>query len=308
MRVLVIRHGALGDFVQSFAPFAAIRAHHPGAAIVLLTTAPFATLAARAPWFDAVRIDARPGWWNLSGLLALRRQITGFDLVYDLQTSRRSSLYFRLAGRPAWSGIAPGASLIHAGPERVRLHTRERQRAQLAIAGIAAVKPPDLSWMDEAVAIPPRPYALLVPGAAPHRPAKRWPPDRFGALAARLAAAGVTPVVLGRAGEAALAAVIRTACPGALDLCGQTTLGQVVALARQARCAIGNDTGSMHLIAAAGCPELVLFSAESDPALTVPRGPDGEWPVVQRRATLDALGEAEVWAAVQPLLVGATLS
>ena len=37
--------------------------------------------------------------------------------------------------------------------------------------------------------------------------------------------------------------------------------------------AVGNDTGPMHLIAAAGCPCLVLYSAESDPARTAPRGP-----------------------------------
>ncbi len=50
-RILVIRLGALGDFVQSFGPFAAIRAHHPDANVTLLTTAPFAELARQAPWF-----------------------------------------------------------------------------------------------------------------------------------------------------------------------------------------------------------------------------------------------------------------
>ena len=47
-RILVIRLGALGDFVQSFGPFSAIRAHHPEARITLLTTAPFADLARRS--------------------------------------------------------------------------------------------------------------------------------------------------------------------------------------------------------------------------------------------------------------------
>ena len=57
MRVLVIRLGAFGDFVQSFGPFAAIRAAHAGAEITLLTTAPFAALAHAAPWFDRVEVD-----------------------------------------------------------------------------------------------------------------------------------------------------------------------------------------------------------------------------------------------------------
>ncbi|OYW09809.1 MAG: ADP-heptose--LPS heptosyltransferase, partial [Rhodospirillales bacterium 12-71-4] len=57
--ILVIRLGALGDLVQSFGPFAAIRAHHPEARIVLLTTPPFAGLARRSPWFDDVWADGR---------------------------------------------------------------------------------------------------------------------------------------------------------------------------------------------------------------------------------------------------------
>ena len=75
MRVLVIRLGAFGDFVQSFGPFAAIRRHHPDDHITLLTTAPYARLAADAPWFDAIETDARPAWWNIPGVVRLKRQL-----------------------------------------------------------------------------------------------------------------------------------------------------------------------------------------------------------------------------------------
>ena len=285
-RILVIRLGALGDFVLSFGPFAAIRARHPGAEITLLTTAPFADLARAAPWFDRVVIDARPDWWNLPGLLYLARDLRRFHRVYDLQTSARSSRYFRLAGRPPWSGIAPGCSLPHANPARDGMHTLERQREQLAMAGITAFPPPDLSWLAGTIALPPRPYALLVPGAAPHRPRKRWPAARFGELAALLNARGLTPVVLGTATEAPLAATIAAACPAAIDLTGRTSLPDISSLALHAALAVGNDTGPMHLAAAVGCPSIVLFSADSDPALTAPRGPGGSWPVVLREPDL----------------------
>src|SRR5215471_14975786 len=59
--ILVIKHGALGDFVQAMGAAAAIRAHHQGAEITLLTTAPFADLARSSPYFDQVWIDERPG-------------------------------------------------------------------------------------------------------------------------------------------------------------------------------------------------------------------------------------------------------
>ncbi len=268
-RILVIKLGALGDFVLAFGPFAAIRARHPDARIVLLTAAPFAALARRAPWFDEVRIDRRPPWWNLPALWRLSSALRGFDFIYDLQTSGRSSRYFTLAGRPPWSGIAAGCSHPHVNPARNHMHTVERQRDQLAMVGIADFPAPDLGWLRSPppVALPER-FTLLVPGAAPHRPAKRWPAARFGALATMLAERGMRAVVVGTKADAPLAAAI----PGALDLTGRTSLPELAAVASRATLAIGNDTGPMHLAAALGVPSIVLFSHASDPALTAPRG------------------------------------
>ncbi len=298
-RILVIRLGALGDFVQSFGPFAAIRARHATDEITLLTTPPFAGLARLCPWFDRVEVDVRPAWWDVAGLLRLRRQLVGFSFVYDLQTSGRSSRYFRLAGRPQWSGIARFCSHPQRDRGREVMHTRERQADQLRLAGIEHVPSPDLSFLT-ARPIPdlPHPYALLVPGAAPHRPAKRWPAARFGDLAAVLAERGQTPVVVGAAADAGLATTIRAACPAAIDLTGQTALADLFALAAGASLAVGNDTGPMHIAATTGCRSLVLFGGDSDPSLTAPRTPDGGWASVLRAPVLADLPTPRVVAAL----------
>ena len=301
-RILVIKLGALGDVVLAFAPFAAIRAHHPHDHVTLLTTMPFVGLASASPWFDAVAVDARPAWWDLRGLRRLRRTLAGHDFVYDLQTSGRSSRYFRLAGRPGWSGIARGASHPDADPDRDRLHTRVRQAGQLARAGIDAVPFPDLSWLARGGPVLSPPTVLLIPGAAPHRPAKRWPADRFGALAARLAQRGLHPVVVGTQADAPLAAAIRARCPGALDLTGRTSLIELGGLAARASLAIGNDTGPMHLAAAMGCRSVVLFSHDSDPALAAPVGRAPEQVAILRAADLADLPLARVEARVAALL------
>lgn len=65
---------------------------------------------------------------------------------------------------------------------------------------------------------------------------------------------------------------IARSCPKALNLGGQTTLFDIVALARAAAGAIGNDTGPMHMIAPTGCPTLVLFSGSSNPVRHAPKG------------------------------------
>ncbi len=100
-RVLVIKLGALGDFVQAMGPMRAIRDHHPSADLTLLTTRPYAALAEATGWFEAVWVDDRPKVWQIGRLRALARRLRGggFGWVYDLQTSDRSSSYFRLFGR-----------------------------------------------------------------------------------------------------------------------------------------------------------------------------------------------------------------
>jgi len=276
MRILVIKLGALGDFVQAMGPAAAIRAHHAGAHVTLLTTAPYAELARAAPYFDEVWIDERPGFFDPVGLWRLRRRLRQgrFDRVYDLQTSDRSSFYHRLMGRPAWSGIARGASLPHANPGRDDMHTLDRQAEQLRIAGIAQVPAPDLAWAARDVAhfaLPER-LLLLAPGGSAHRPEKRWPIARFAALAVLAAQHRTTPVIIGGAAEQGLGAAVVERCPTARDLTGRTSFGEIVSLAGRALYAVGNDTGPMHLIVAAGCPATVLYSAASDPGLTAPRG------------------------------------
>lgn len=275
MNVLVIKLGALGDFVQGFGPFAAIRAAHPGARITLLTTPPFAALARAAPWFDAVWVDGRPAWSDLPALarLGARLRQNSFDWVYDLQTSPRSSRYRWFVGRAArWSGVARGASHPHDNPGRNALHTVDRQREQLGRAGLTEFPPPALDWLDGDVtgfALPPR-FALLLPGASPRRPGKRWP--HFGALARALP---LPSVACGGPAEAALGAEL--ARQGVINLTGRTTLPQLAAIARRAAFAVGNDSGPTHLAAATGCPTLALFGAESEPSRCAPRGPDARF-------------------------------
>jgi ADP-heptose:LPS heptosyltransferase len=303
VRILVIKLGALGDFVQAMGPAAAIRAHHPDGEITLLTTAAFAALGRAAPYFDRVWIDERPALARPLTLWRLRRRLreAGFARVYDLQTSDRSSLYFQLlrpGQRPEWSGIARGASHPHANPARDFMHTLDRQADQLRAAGIDRVPLPDLSWAATELAgfrLPER-FLLLVPGGAAHRPEKRWPAEHYAALASRAAALGLASVIVGGAGETALGASIAAAAP-ALDLTGRTSFGDLVALGGRARHAVGNDTGPMHLIAAGGASATVLYSAASDPALTAPRGPRI---TILRRDDLASLG-VEAVAATLPV-------
>ncbi len=277
--ILVIKLGALGDFIQALGPMPEIRHHHADDRITLLTTPRFAELAARTKLFDSVIIDHRPKPLDLGGWLALRRTLRQgrFDRVYDFQTSDRTGLYasFFLPGRmPEWSGTAWRCTHPHANPDRNRQHTMDRQAEQLLMSGIYPVSV--TPWLPEAGSLPSavagRRFAILIPGSSPRHLAKRWPAIHYGELARRLNHAGYIPVLVGVRGEADLGSVIGDLCPDTVDLIGRTDVAELGALARAASLTVGNDTGATHVAAAGGNAVLVLFSRASDPSLCAPRG------------------------------------
>lgn len=278
-KILVIKLGALGDFVQALGPMAAIRKHHPDADITLLTTEAFVTIGRECGYFDTIWVDEKPKITQPSKWYKLKRKLNnaGFNRVYDLQNNDRTSFYLGLFSRknkPEWVGAAKGASHRNDKPERVAGHAFDGHVQTLSLAGINNVMIDDLSWIKadiEHFSLS-SPYILLVPGSAPSRPEKRWPVKNYIELARILYGWGYQPVIIGTNTERDIANDICTAIPQCANLAGRTSLMDLAALARGASAAIGNDTGPMHIIAPTGCPSYIIFSESGNPAKHAPKG------------------------------------
>lgn len=277
-RILVIKLGALGDFIQALGPMAAIKKHHSNANITLLTTKPFESFANDCGYFDDIWLDEKPRHLNISGWLNLRNKLNQaeFTRIYDLQNNDRTSFYFKLLKRPKpeWVGVAKGASHRNTSAERTASHAFDGHVQTLELAGIKNLEIDELNWMKADISglNIKQPYALLVPGSAPQHPYKRWPAELYGTLATKLINAGLQPVILGTLAEINATNKIQEICADAINLTGKTSLAQIVTLAKNAKITIGNDTGPMHLIGASGCPSLVLFSKHSNPVRHKPNG------------------------------------
>jgi ADP-heptose:LPS heptosyltransferase len=291
-RVLIIKLGAMGDFMQALGAFRVVRATHPSARITLLTTEPFEAFAKACPYFDIVEADGRPR--DLKGRSDLIRRLrsASYDMVYDFQNNDRTAQYYlgMTGKKPLWSGHAKGASHQHMNPDRANMHNFDRLAEQLRHAGLGP-KPagdpsgwvtgcdvlPSLDWVRPAFRDPPRfqpaffglhgPYALLIPGSSAEHPEKRWPVERFVAIAKWLADGAITPVVLGGKDEGDIGSQIVRREPRARNLVGRTDLFQLATLAQGARLTIGGDTGPMHLAAAARAPGVCLFAQDWTPTM-----------------------------------------
>lgn len=189
---------------------------------------------------------------------------------------------FAAAGRSRW--------LTHSLPARPRTVHLQTQYEELAAAVLHASgraadpvpqTPPllraDAGERDAGQAILQaagvrRRYAVLAPGAR-FGPAKKWPCERFAAVAAHLRTAyGWDVVLAGERGDAPETAAVRALEPAAIDLAGTTSLAALVGVLAAAEVVVANDSGTMHLAAALGRPVVGIFGSTS-PAWTAPVGP-----------------------------------
>jgi ADP-heptose:LPS heptosyltransferase len=291
MRILFITANRLGDAVLSTGLLDHLLHAHPQARITIACGPVAEDVFARMPNRERTIVLRKrpfrlhwPDFW-------LTAATTLWDCVVDLR----------------------GSAFAFLVPTRRRAVMRRRPGPKIAqLAAILRLDPPPLPvvWTapedrQRACAVLPRdrPVVALAPTA--NWEPKIWPPERFAALFQAVAAGplkGAVPAVFAGTGEQEqrLAAPLLRALPGAIDLAGRLRIPEVAACL--ARCAlfVGNDSGLMHLAAAAGAPTLGLFG----PTEAAEYAPSGRCAAALLSPTgrMQDLDTARVFAAASALL------
>ncbi|MEC8538514.1 MAG: glycosyltransferase family 9 protein [Pseudomonadota bacterium] len=295
-RILVIKHGALGDMVQGFDSFAGLRAGRPEARITLLTSPPFSGLMRMTPWFDEVVEDRRRPVFDVPQLLRIRTLLhQEWEMIVDLQCSRRTSRYHRFLtpSGTRWLGTSSGASDPY--PDFTGVNNVERMKVAAKMAGGAGSVTAQLDWLASAKASISKQAVVLVPGCSPAKPSKRWPAAHFAAVARELMASGRDVAIVGTAADRDAADLVIAEAPGCTDMVGKTDLASLTTLFASAHAVIGNDTGPVFLAAKTGVPTLMVMGQDTDPDMSAPTGAKAGWVRQDRienvapQAVLDAL-------------------
>jgi heptosyltransferase-1 len=323
MNVLIVRLGALGDVVHTIPAAAALRAAFPSAHIDWLVDARHRAIVDLVTAIDRSITLERPtpsGWSKAIGIL---RQVH-YDVALDLQGLLKSAVLARASGaarvvgfsiwhlrektaRPFYSDVhdPDGGHVIAKNLRLLRALGVNDEEVRFPIADT-----PSAALDAVRHRIGPRPFALINAGAA--WPNKRWPPERFGQLAAFLREeCGLQPVILWGPGEELLAAQVTASASATAIEAPRTSVTDLVALARASSLVISGDTGPLHIATAVGTPTVSLFGP-TDPQRN---GPFDEADVAvsrydacgchydrrchQSQWCLDSVQVAEVCAAVQ---------
>ena len=262
-RFLIVRLGSLGDIVHAIPAVAALRARHPGAHIDWIVDPRYADLVGMVEGIDRViPFDPRQGW---SQLLKLASQLRRgkYEAAIDLQGLIKSAVLARAAGARRTIGFSradlrePLASLLYTETHDPGAAPHVIHKG-LALMRAMGVEQTTVTFPLRLPAAMPGAYALINPGAA--WPNKRWPPERFGALAAAIhERRGLKSLVLWGPGEESAAAAVVAASRGAAETAPPTRITDIFAMAKSASVMISGDTGPVHIAGAVGTPIVALF-------------------------------------------------
>lgn len=297
-RFLIVRLGSLGDVIHAIPAAAALRHRYPDAQIDWMVDPRYVELLNLVQPLDQ-RVPIDPRWLRrraeraafIACLRALRR--SRYDAVIDLQGLLKSALLARAAGGRQTVGFPrahlrePAARFFYTDtPDPGQApHVVHKNLALLEAVGVHDRQvhfplqiPRSAVVQSVADRFGGRGYALINPGAA--WPNKRWPPARFGALAAAIRREfGLTSLVLWGPGEEAMASEVIAASAGAAELSPATTIADLVGLSRGARLMVSGDTGPLHIAGAVGTPIVAIFG----PTLPERNGPWSEQDVTLAR-------------------------
>lgn len=286
-RVLVLRGGALGDFIVTLPALALLRRRWPKARIELVGNATAAQLAVNRGLIDLAHSQHAAKWSALYGTAPLPAEfaswLDGFDLVVNFWPDRGGELrrrFPRHAGQlflfaGAMPTLAPAAAHYCEPLSVLGLHTKD------FVYRLASAQPD-------------RRVVVLHPGSG--SPAKNWPLSLWRELAEKLHrdAGAQLLIVTGEADETA-----RTTLAGLGTPLHNRPLEELVTELARATVFIGHDSGVSHLAAACGTPSVLLFGP-TDPAIWAPPAPHVR--VLRRGPDLGAISVADVIGEVRPIL------
>lgn len=315
-RILVVALRRLGDVLFATSLIASLRRAFDDAAIDVLAFEGTAGILAGNPDIDRiVTMPQRPGpWQSLALALRLARR---YDLAVSTQSGDRPTLFALIAGRrhvgpvdggrrgalrrlALWRSVEPQSG-SH------RLEDMMRIADALGVPRVGhLVCPGGVPPADAPLHPRPPPareggewdYAVI--HAAPMFQYKRWTPDGWRAVAAKLLARDLKVVATGGSGteERAYLDLVWRPLPGVQRLDGQLSWPQLTRLLAGARLFVGPDTSVTHLAAATGCPTIALFGP-TDPRQWGPVPAGGLDPMWDAAGTIQRRNN--VWLVQHPL-------
>jgi heptosyltransferase-2 len=293
-RILIVGPAWIGDMVMAQSLFKALHSERPRVQIDVLAPVWCASLLRRMPEVrEAINMPLGHGQLGLRARYRLGRELTrrGYAQAIILPRSFKSALvpwFARVPQRTGYRGEMRFGVINDMRPlDKAVLPQMVQRYVALSVDAGASLPPRDIP--KPVLAVHPdnaarlmaqlnlsdkKPVVGLMPGAE-YGPSKQWPLEYYAALVKRLGTNDLQVWVFGSHKEHAAGEQIVAEAGCGTNLCGKTQLEDAIDLIAQAKVAVSNDSGLMHVAAAVGVPVVALFGA-STPAYTPPLSDQAE--------------------------------
>ena len=252
-KILLIKHGSLGDIVFALEPILSIHKQFNNSVIDLVTEEKFIPFFKKIKMFDQFLIDNRAGFLTTFSLI--RKIIKGkYDLIIDLQNSKRTNFYHFFTKIFSRSRINGSRSFVH---DRYTIPAQGKESPtqglynQLKLLDINQ-SDPDLSWLvsdKENQSIENKDIVLVIPGVSKSGHAKQWSPNKYQQLCSFLESKGYYICLVGTKHDASSFQLILNGCKNIINLIDRSPPEIIYTVASKSKLIISNDTGPGHIAA-----------------------------------------------------------
>ena len=252
-KILIIKHGSLGDIVFALEPILAIQNKFDHSVIDLVTEEKFVSFFKKIKIFDQFIIDNRIGFF--STLSIITKIIAGkYDLIIDLQNSKRTNFYHFFIKIFSRSRINGSRSFVHDRyiiPPQGKESPTQGLFNQLKLLDINLIDT-DFSWLlsdkgNQSVAN--KEVVLVIPGVSKSGHAKQWPPNKYQQLCSFLESKGYYVCLVGTKHDAKSFQPILDHCKNIINLIDKSPPEIIYTIASKSKLIITNDTGPGHIAA-----------------------------------------------------------
>jgi ADP-heptose:LPS heptosyltransferase len=299
-RILLFHIGSLGDTLVSVPAFWAVRRHFVGARITMLTDAKLGQSLIQSNeildgsgLIDDFLFYPTGDYRALAGLL-LRLRREQFDILAylihghtDERRVQRDKIFFRLAGIRQVVGAEGCPTPVRGpGPLKPSLHATDILLQRLAASGVPADPATPVirqlgidgtaldevgHWLKDLPDPGARPWVGV--GIGGKRPVTRWPLENYSRLIEELIEAhDIWPVVFGGPENREEGEHLTSGWQRGFVACGALGIRPTMAAMSRCRMFVGNDTGTIHMAAAAGVSCVGIYSSRNIPGLWSPYG------------------------------------
>ena len=243
-----------------------IRNHYRDHKLIILTMKKYEIFFEKSHFFDEILIDNRKNFFSTISIFLKILQLK-FDLIIDLQNSKRTSIYallLRLLSKVKINGTGPYSTHRYQSLSKKIPSVINGLSNQIEILGIKTTRKPFLDWLSKDPfnfkSLINQNFIIINPGCSNKNFQKKWPADNYANLCSYLISINILPIIIGSHLDQEVVRAIESKEKKILNLLNKSPLNVVFQLSKKAIGAISNDTGPAHLIAASGCKIHLLLS------------------------------------------------